>query len=225
MGNLGSIYIIINNTNNKVYIGQTRNKVSYRFKTHIYYAKKGKDYVIGKAMRKYGIENFYYEIIEKCPSKDLNKREIYWIAQYNSTNPKFGYNVSKGGNKISFRELDEDEVLTLFKLGNSAYIIAKELLHTSVSKVSEILKKNHIKYGIDKQKVQRSIEEEVIDLYKKGYGCRKISAMTSLNKTTVLKVLHRNDIQIRTVKERMNLRGKLLTSKKMSHESSAVDKN
>ena len=49
--------------------------------------------------------------------------------------------------------------------------------------------------------------------------------MTSLNKTTVLKVLHRNDIQIRTVKERMNLRGKLLTSKKMSHESSAVDKN
>lgn len=225
MENLGSIYIIKNNINNKVYIGQTINKVSYRFKTHIYYAIRGKDYVIGKAMRKYGIENFFYEIIEKCPMKELNTKEIFWIAYYNSTNPKFGYNMSKGGNKISNRILDEKEVIELFNIGNTAYTIAKEILHTSVSKVSEILKKNHIEYGINKQRVKENIEEEVINYYKAGYGCRKIAALTSLNKTTVLKILHRRDIQIRPVKERMNLRRKFLTSEKMPHESSALQKS
>lgn len=225
MENLGSIYIIKNNINNKVYIGQTINKVSYRFRTHIYYAVRGRDYIIGKAMRKYGINNFFYEVIEECLIKELNNREIYWIKYYNSTNPRFGYNMSKGGNKVSFRELNEQEVLDLFNMGNPAYIIAKEILHTSVSKVSEILKKNHIEYGINKQRVKEDKESEVISYYKAGYGCRKIAAMTSLNKTTILKILHRNDIQIRSVKERMNLRRNLLTSEKMPHESSALYKN
>lgn len=221
MENLGSIYIIKNTINNKVYIGQTINKVSYRFKTHIYYASRGGDYVIGKAMRKYGISNFYYEIIEQCPVENLNAREIHWIAKYNSTNPKFGYNMSIGGNKISFRQLDENEVIELFKLGNPAYIIAAELLHTSVSKVSEILRRHHIEYGINKQKIKKGKEDEVINYYKAGYGCRKIAAITSLNKTTVLKILHRNGIQIRSVKERMNLRRNISTLEIMPHESSA----
>lgn len=201
MENLGSIYIIKNTINNKVYIGQTINKVSYRFKTHIYYAIRGRDYIIGKAIRKYGVNNFYYEVIEQCPIKDLNKREIYWIAQYNSTNPKFGYNMSIGGNKINFRQLDEDEVIELFKIGNPAYVIAKEILHTSISKVSEILNRHNIEYGVNKQRIKRNKEEEVIKYYKDGYGCRKIAAITSLNKTTVLKILHRNNIPIRTKRD------------------------
>lgn len=223
MENLGSIYIIKNKINNKVYIGQTINKVSYRYKTHIYYAIRGKDYIIGKAMRKYGIDNFYYEILEKCSIEDLNSREIYWISKYNSTNPKFGYNMSVGGNKISFRKLDDNEVIELFKLGNSAYVIATEILHTSVSKVSEVLRRHKIEYGINKQRVKEGIEKEIINYYKAGYGCRKIAKMTSLNKTTILKVLRRNDIQIRTVKERMNLRRNLSTLETVPHESSALN--
>lgn len=223
MANLGSIYIIKNKINNKVYIGQTVNKVSYRYETHIYYAIRGKDYVIGKAMRKYGINNFYYEVIEQCPVEKLNNREIYWISKYNSTNPKFGYNMSIGGNKISFRKLDENEVLELFKLGNSAYTIATEILHTSVSKVSEILRRHNIEYGVDKQRIKRSKEEEIINYYKAGYGCRKIAKITSLNKTTILKVLHRNDIQVRSVKERMKLRRNLSTLKIVPHESPALN--
>lgn len=205
-----------------MYIGQTINKVSYRYKTHIYYAIRGKDYIIGKAMRKYGIDNFYYEILEKCSIEDLNSREIYWISKYNSTNPKFGYNMSVGGNKISFRKLDDNEVIELFKLGNPAYVIATEFLHTSVSKVSEVLRRHKIEYGVDKQGVKKDTEKEIIDYYKAGYGCRKIAKMTSLNKTTILKVLHRNDIQIRTVKERMNLRRNLSTLETVPHESSAL---
>lgn len=223
MENLGSIYIIRNTINNKVYIGQTINKVSYRFKSHIYYAVRGKDYVIGKAMRKYGIENFYYEVLEQCPRKMLNKREIYWIATYDSTNPKYGYNMSIGGNKVSCRDLNEQEVIDLFNIGNSAYVIAREILHCAVFKVSDILKKYHIEYGIDKQRIKKDKEYEVINYYKAGYGCRKIASILSLNKTTVLKILHRNDIQIRSVEEKMNLRRNLSMLEKAPHESSALD--
>lgn len=51
----GFIYIIkntINNTiNNKVYIGQTRVSV---------------EQVINRAMKKYGVDKFYIETLEKC---------------------------------------------------------------------------------------------------------------------------------------------------------------
>lgn len=34
------------------------------------------------AMRKHGIENFSFEVIEECSSLELNEREIYWIEYY-----------------------------------------------------------------------------------------------------------------------------------------------
>jgi hypothetical protein len=50
-------------------------------------------------LNKYGIENFSLDIIERCSSqKELNEREIYWIAYYKSTDKKYGYNIDSGGN-------------------------------------------------------------------------------------------------------------------------------
>ena len=38
------------------------------------------------------------ELLEECLASELNEREIYWIAFYNSTDNKCGYNMSLGGN-------------------------------------------------------------------------------------------------------------------------------
>ena len=71
---LGEIYIIRNTVNSKVYVGQTNETVRVRFRKHLSAAKTGKGYVIGKAMRKYGLENFYVELIE---AKEFdNKKEL-----------------------------------------------------------------------------------------------------------------------------------------------------
>ena len=76
------IYKITNKVNYKVYIGQSIN-IEERWKHHkLYYSnKKLKEYntKFYRAIRKYGIENFDFEIIEECPIELLNEREKYWI--------------------------------------------------------------------------------------------------------------------------------------------------
>lgn len=48
------------------------------------------------AINKYGIDNFSFEIIEKCKKNELSDKEKYWITYYNSTSPN-GYNLTQGG--------------------------------------------------------------------------------------------------------------------------------
>lgn len=88
------IYKITNKTNNKVYIGQSIN-IEQRWKTHL---KKSRilNTPLYQAMRKDGIENFLFEVIEECNQEQLNNKEKYWINYYNSTNSNKGYNILKG---------------------------------------------------------------------------------------------------------------------------------
>lgn len=94
------IYKIVNQLNNKVYIGQSIN-IEQRFKHHIWEAFNEKhvqyNYFISRAIRKYGIDNFKLEIIEECEEEKLNEKEIYWINFYKSNNSKYGYNMTQGG--------------------------------------------------------------------------------------------------------------------------------
>lgn len=46
-------------------------------------------------MKKQGIDNFTFEIIEEVPRGQLNEREIYWIDFYKTT--EYGLNTQKGG--------------------------------------------------------------------------------------------------------------------------------
>lgn len=93
------IYIIKNSVNNKVYIGQSKD-AAQRWLGHIYDARYRKKHrkkmqVIQKAMMKYGIEKFHYEVLE-YQVDNADEREIYWIQRYNSVIPN-GYNVAPGG--------------------------------------------------------------------------------------------------------------------------------
>ena len=104
------IYKITNKINNKIYIGQSVN-IEQRFYTHCSDAlNKADNNYFHNAIRKYGKENFYIEIIEECPEEELNDREIYWINKYNSTDTSIGYNSTLGGEgnrKFSFKEMQK----------------------------------------------------------------------------------------------------------------------
>lgn len=90
----GVIYKRTNLINNKIYIGQTKNKPELRWKSE----NTDKYSDIGKAIQKYGVENFKNEIIDKAYSKEeLNQKEKYWIEYYNSQDYDKGYNRTKGG--------------------------------------------------------------------------------------------------------------------------------
>lgn len=86
------IYKTTNLLNGKIYIG----KRVYRKKDDNWYLGSG--IYLNRAIKKHGRENFKKEILEWCNDKThLCKREIYWIEQFNATNPEIGYNLSLGG--------------------------------------------------------------------------------------------------------------------------------
>ena len=82
------IYKIENLINHKCYIGQATN-IQKRWNRHyevcnnseVYH--KEYDYPLYRAIRKYGLENFSFEIIEECEREELNQKEIFYVEKYN----------------------------------------------------------------------------------------------------------------------------------------------
>lgn len=205
MTKYGRIYIIRNTINSKVYIGQTKVSLKLRFQNHLSAARNGKDYVIGKAIRKYGEENFYIELLEECTIEELNERERYWISYFNSTDNKFGYNISIGGNAIrTTKKLDSNLIINMFNSGIPAYKIAK-ILHTGVPNITNLLKESNIIYGLGLQKTDKLEESMIVDLYLDGYSTIDIGRKFNKNKSTIRRILLRNNIKLRTFEETKNL--------------------
>ena len=214
MTKYGRIYIIKNTINNKVYVGQTTVSLKLRFQNHLSASRCNKGYIIGKAVRKYGEENFYIELLEECLVEEINEREIYWISFFNSTNNKFGYNMSIGGNVVrTTKELNTTKIIEMFNSGIPAYKIAK-IIKTGVPNVTKILKDNNIQYGLSLQKTSKKIESMIIDLYLDGYSTIDIARQFNKEKGTIRRILLRNNIKLRSFKETKNLKRNLSTLNK-----------
>lgn len=125
---MGYIYIITNDINNKVYIGQTISTVEHRWgehKTKAYYVADDsrKDTAFYKAIRKYGIDHFQVKELEYVEdSSMLSDRECYWIAEYNSYQK--GYNSTIGGE--GRQQYNYQDFKDLWDKGYSVDEIAKE---------------------------------------------------------------------------------------------------
>lgn len=96
-----------------MYIGLSTN-IEKRFSDHRNKAINSskiddRNKVLYKAMRKYGVDNFTYEIIEKCPKTLLKEREIFWIKYYNTYNFREHYNETPGGDFIGEKNVHRGE--------------------------------------------------------------------------------------------------------------------
>jgi group I intron endonuclease len=96
------IYCAKNLVNRKLYIGYTTKKLSERIKQHLNKSKNKKNkhyfYLFQEAIRKYGIENFKWEILCECSSiQECCEMEKFYIKTLNTISPK-GYNLTEGGN-------------------------------------------------------------------------------------------------------------------------------
>ena len=79
----GKIYKIYNTINDDIYVGSTTRKLSERMAEHRRLINSRYiQFPIYKAFREHGVDNFFIELIEKCPCNDkeeLHKKEGEYI--------------------------------------------------------------------------------------------------------------------------------------------------
>lgn len=126
------IYKITNQVNGKCYIGQSVN-IARRWRDHKKTSSDASynayDSVLHKAFRKYGIENFSFEVLEECSQESLNAKEIYWINYFNSDDSQRGYNLTPGGDNVGqkCRKLTDEQLQELKRLLKTTLISQTDL--------------------------------------------------------------------------------------------------
>lgn len=140
------IYKITNLINNKSYIGKSSN-IEERWRYHKSNYNNSKEYnkILYEAFRKYGIENFSFEIIELLENEyDIksNEREQYWIDYFNSFH--FGYNMTEGGDggltcdmRKKFGKLTEQDVIYIRQQYNKCISPRAEIYKEFANRISE----------------------------------------------------------------------------------------
>lgn len=133
------IYQIINDINQKVYIGKTEFSIDKRFKEHCSdaFKERNEKRPLYSAMRKYGIENFHIELIEETDNPE--EREIFWIE--NKRSFKNGYNATTGGDGRKY--IDYDLIISTYKEVKNAVHVA-EMFGIHPDSVYNILKAHNI---------------------------------------------------------------------------------
>lgn len=145
------IYKITNKINSKSYIGQSID-IERRWRSHKTepFNPNASQYntIFYKAIRKYGINNFSFEILEECAIEELDQKEKYWINYYSTyiqNKDAQGYNMTDGGqSKVIL--YNTNDILTLWTAGKTVSEIA-EIMQCNVNTVA-----NHLEAkGISKQ--------------------------------------------------------------------------
>lgn len=143
------IYRIVNLINGKCYVGQTIKSPNERWAEHLqhYNGQHENDQrkVLYQAMRKYGIENFVFEVLQDNIQtyEQLDKAEIYWVDYYNSYYN--GYNANKGGQAYHKYFPDSDIIKDYYKTRSA--------------------RKTAINFGIDHSTVDRILNVNNIPRY------------------------------------------------------------
>lgn len=105
------IYKITNLISNQIYVGQSID-ILCRWRHHKTDAFKNdqqyQNNPLYKDIRRYGLNNFLFEIIEECRVNELNDKQKYWISYYNSYNN--GYNRTQGGQDASHANKMTDQM-------------------------------------------------------------------------------------------------------------------
>lgn len=148
------IYIIRNNINGNVYIGQAVD-IYERWKEHVSLLRRGKhvNNHLQRAWNKYGEDNFEFNIVEECDENVLNDREIYWVAEYDSYYN--GYNQTLGGGGVRGFKHDEEtkQIISESLKGENAPWYGKQRSEETKVKIGQASKdrwsnpENHPMYG------------------------------------------------------------------------------
>lgn len=106
---MGYIYKIKNKIDNKIYIGQTIQDLDDRWKDHL--NKHSNCRYLKSAFKKYGVDNFEFQLVCITFDNCLDDMEIKYIQHYNCLAPN-GYNLRLGGNSGKHNEETKRKIAT-----------------------------------------------------------------------------------------------------------------
>jgi len=196
----GKIYIIKNFINNKVYIGQTIQDVSLRFKQHLKLLKSSQKQIIYKAIVTKGKDKFFVETLEDGIDNYqlLNSKEEFYIKKFNSLTPN-GYNLCPGGQmwrvKSKIDNKIQQEIISIYLSGKSVRFISFQK-HFSFSTILNVLKRN----GIERRnktcglpdRTSKIDKEKLRKLYlKDGLSNVKIAYVLGVNESSIRRAIKR----------------------------------
>lgn len=99
---LPGVYKWTNLANGKVYIGKSVD-LRVRYASYLQPSAAARNEVINRAFKKYGSENFRFDILEMYPNRTpfieefIVERERFWIQFYSALNKGIGYNTCPFG--------------------------------------------------------------------------------------------------------------------------------
>lgn len=190
MAMTSNIYLITNLINNKKYVGQTIN-IEQRWKNHIKDSTKLVSRYLYRAMNKYGIENFKFEVIEdNIPINLVSEREVHWISELNTKAPN-GYNMTDGGEGSVGRKMSEHTKQVLLDYKKNNKVSEESRLKMSTSQKERYEKNPELKQklskklkGIPKNSNENYVkawesksEKEKNDFQTKGVEARKVKIL------------------------------------------------
>lgn len=148
---MGYIYKITNIISNKYYIGETKkSNPLLRWNEHKSKIQKGIGCpALQDAVKKYGIENFNFEVLIICFDEDRYKYEMEYIKKYDTMAPN-GYNLTPGGEGGGFYGKKHSQK-TINKISNfmkNRYSTNPELKHEISIKNKIIMNSEEVKEKI-----------------------------------------------------------------------------
>ena len=189
------IYLWTNIINGKKYVGKSEN-IQKRKRSYKDEIKRDSSRYIIKAMKKHGLENFKFEILEKIEN-DINilEKEQFWMDHYDTMDKNKGYNVLKAeetpgesfskGSKNNKAKLTEEDVLEIRK---KIYIEKIEKKHIFLKFKEKISYDTFLK--VCRGETWKEVDTKMIKNLNKEVK-RKNEPKAKLNKDVVLKIRER----------------------------------
>lgn len=173
------IYLITNQINEMLYVGQTTQGLKRRFRDHLRFSKQGSGTYLGRAIRKYGGNRFTISLLATAKDREeLTCLEIFWIKTLKTKYP-YGYNLTEGGEGCSgFVRSDENRK-------KMSEVMKGKLLGKSTGESSP-----HFIHNLD--------IERIASLYQEGKTLIQISKLLGVSAKTVGSRLKSSGIGLRS---------------------------
>ena len=200
------IYLIHNTINNKNYVGQSKH-IMRRWIEHRHDSQT-KKYPLYNAIRKYGIDNFEFLILEECEIDELPFKEDYYIDKYNAYVP-YGYNINKPETHYTNLTIPQryKDIMNQLATTNKTYIEIGKEFNLSANQISRI------NYGLtwrlqgQKYPIRKGYndydKEHIIPLLQEGYKVKEIGFILGTTTASIQGYMQSNNIHTSDFRKRL----------------------